>query len=614
MKKIILMLILVLHLLPGTEKKGSGMIWGQTVAAQCPQPGDGDPSGCGGGGSFWVWLNNLVSDIATAIGNFFNNAPGGDSPGEWLTDENDGWHLTGDGWLPGQIDYSGTGPYDPWADSYWQQLGLNSDEWNVLNNWQYYYNQYTSGDTVPPPPPPGRYYIKVAFDGVNEDTTKYYEGDTIYTMQRSNPIKLNIYRENGTVSTVDLAWKRNDTAKCSSVLSCNYLVNTPGVVQEKVDNENANILTKNPIIVYKKPTLYFKIGANYDGQYAFDDSTHKYINIRTNPIFSNGYQVIQINEDTAYYVPWLGTLDAQTVIIRDSIKNLSAAAKKDKNGYIELRPEANSNAVINGMNSPKLYFSTLNITNDLSIGARQWSASLDSLRVIGEYSSLIKYIWAITNTGDTVGKLNITCSKPSKKQIVFVYVNTGNGYDSSVLSRVGMLNQLNSKSHNQLFREWQIKPGFSDTLDLSAAYTANPSEFVEANLPNKFKDYYKLHKGIDIITLNQFSGGARSPDFIRFAFISTLNFQTSTINGNIIVTGGTDGITAANFGPYCALFKSATLKTVTHEFGHMLKQDHTWESPYYVPEKTTENYMDYAPIGVNVNFRKFWYGQWIKTF
>jgi hypothetical protein len=613
MKKIFIIVILMLHLLPGMEKNSGRVYFGQQVAAQIIPCPCNVQTGCGG---FWNWLGSLVHNIGTAIADFFANA--GSSPGsgqgEMLTDENNGWAWNGNDWLPGDIDYGGSGPYDPWADSYWQQLGMTNGELNVLNNWQQYYNQYSSGDTLPPPPPPGRYYIKVAFDGVTEDTTKYYQGDTIYTMERANQLKLTVYRENGTVSTNALAWKRNDTTKCNTIVTCNYAAASPGVIQVKVDSANSMVLTKNPIRVYKKPTYYFKIGNNYDGEYAFDDSTHKYINIRMNPIFSNGYQVININEDTAYYVPWLGILDQQTVTIRDSIKNLSAAAKKDKNGYIELRPEMNSNAIIKGVNNPKLYFSTLNETNDLTIGARQWSASLDSLRVLGDYSSLIKYIWAVTNTGDTVGKLNITCSKPTKKQIVFVYVNTGSGYDSSVFSRVRMLNQLNTKSHNQLFREWVINTRFSDTLDLSAVYAANPSEFVEANMPNKFKDYYNLHKQIDIAALNQFSGGARSSDFIRFAFISTLNFQTSTINGNVVTTGGMNGITAANFGPYCAIFKSAKLETVTHEFGHMLKQDHTWEPPYYVPTMTTENYMDYAPISVNVNFRKFWYGQWIKTF
>jgi hypothetical protein len=615
MKKIlILTMILVLHLLPGTGKEGS-LYLGQPVAAQiipCPNNPNGPGCNGSGGGSFWDWLSNLVNNIGQAIANFFANAGAspGSGTGEWLTDENDGWNWTSDGWLPGQIDYGGSGPYDPWADSYWQQLGFSSGDWNVLNNWQYYYNQYSNGNP-PPPPPPGRYYIKVAFDGVTEDTTKYYEGDTIYTMERHNPIKLTVYRENGTVSTVDLAWKRNDTVTCNTMLSCSYAVSVPSVIKVKVDSANSLVLTKNPIRVYKKPIVYFRIGDNYHGEYGFDDSSHNHPILRDSIRYKAGTEIKAIGTDTAYFVPWMSLLDGQSALIKLEIKWLESFAAKDSNfsvkfvaSNVKIKANGNTNLNVNSYNE-------LQSMGNINISANEWQITFDSLKTIGN-------ICVIANTGDTIGKLNLSCGKPRERKIVLVFVNTGSGYRRD-LTRANIIDSLNKYSHNQIFRKWVIDTVNSsngkDTIDLSNEFVSENAIFMnDDSILNNVERYYRLHKGIDIkYDVNQ------GPTFMTqqrekvVHYVFMMNYRLASFGVDQTV-GNTQ-----RAGYLSVLWSPAFYQTIAHEMGHILGLRHpfpdvnlngTIRVNYGTTQGTTKNFMDYAAPGMPDLTDMFYFANW----
>ncbi len=457
---------------------------------------------------------------------------------------------------------------------------------------------------------------------LNNDTTKYYNNDTIYVPQRNVDVKLTIHKVDGSLAPTDLIWKRKDTTKCNNVIECFVSSNTLGVTVIRVDS-TTKVLIKNPLAIYKVPTLYFKRGNNYNGEYGFDDVTHQYLNMRNDTKFTKGYEVKPIMSDPNYFVPWLSLLHNQPAVsIKDSLANFSAWAKKDKNGYVEFKAQINNITI----SSAKQYYSTFN-QNTLTLGATQWCVTQDNLRKIGLYDSLIRSVYAVTNTGDTVGKLNISCAKPIKKKIEFIYVNIGTGYDSSVLKRVGMKNYLNENSQNQIFREWELVTPYSDTLDLSGEFIANPQNFSydSVDVINKIlKNYYLAHKGINLSFINQQLGYGTSTgsDWIRFAFILPVEYRQDSITptGVHIPLGWTNG--AFNVGgTYGAFYKTASLRTVTHELGHGLNNDHTFPETlngiYYpnflIPKSTTRNFMDYFVQG-GTTANMFFYAQWILTY
>jgi hypothetical protein len=310
----------------------------------------------------------------------------------------------------------------------------------------------------------------------------------------------------------------------------------------------------------------------------------------------------------------MSLLHGQSATIRYRINNWTGIAGQDPNGYLELRPEAGSDIRINGMARPRIYFQQLKTRGTLDIDALQWVDNPDSLRLAGNYQAIVKGIDVITHTGDTIGKLNLSCVQPAIKQIVFVYVNIGRGYDSSVLSRADMLRQLNQHSHNQLMRQWVLNKNFPDTLDITEAYFSKPSLFKADAMPELLKDFYKAQTGIDIDAVNRFTGSARSANYVRFIFITHLMYPWLFSFKGYPWVRWLNGITAAHNGCYAAIFETANLKTVCHELGHMLKHDHTRDAPYNIAGKATHNVMDYTITGFQTIFNRFWYAQWIKTF
>jgi hypothetical protein len=462
---------------------------------------------------------------------------------------------------------------------------------------------------------------------LNNDTTKYYNNDTIYVPQRNANVKLTIHKKDGTIAPTDLVWKRLgqiDTTKCSNIIECFVTSNTLGVTVVRVDS-TTQVLIKNPLAVYKVPTLYFKRGNNYDGEYGFDDSTHQYLNMRNETKFKKGYEVRAIMGDPNYFVPWLSLVHNKPAIsIKDSLGNFSAWAKKDKNGYVEFKAQI-SNVTIN---SPKHYYTTFN-SNSLSLSANEWCITQNNLRLNGVSDSLIRWVYAITNTGDTIGKLNISCAKLQRKKIQFIYVKIGTaGYDSSILSRVGMINKLSNHSHNQIFREWELVTPYSDTLDLNAEFLSNPQDFGYDSvdvITKKLKNFYLAHKGINLSTINQTSnnGNATTNKWIRYAFILPVELRKDSITpgGVHIPLSWVNGEFNLG-GTYGAFYKTASLRTVIHELGHSLNNNHTFPETdkygtyhpnFLIPEKTTRNFMDYFMQG-ETTANMFFYAQWILTF
>jgi hypothetical protein len=443
------------------------------------------------------------------------------------------------------------------------------------------------------------------------DKARYYDGDTIYVAQRNGQVRLTFFGESDSAISKGLRW-RYGTTNGTSGATLTLRLDSVGHIPVNVYRTDT-LLMAITLAVYQMPVFYFQPGYDYDGEYGFDDSTHQYLHIRNNPQFAYGYQVRKMPGDTAYFVPWMSLLHGQEATIRYHIKQWSGLAQLDRKGYLELRPEAGSHIRINGAASARFYFHKLKAHGSLDIGAMQWVAAPDSLRMAGDYQAIVKGVYVITHTGDTVGKLNLSCAKPEMKQVVFVYVNIGRGYDSSVLNRTNMLRQLNQHSHNQLMRQWVLNTDFPDTLDLTAEYFANPRLFNADTMPELLKALYLAKTGINLDAVNRYRGSAKSANYIRFAFITHFFYPKLFNFRGYPWIRWLNGITAAN-DTYAAMFETANLKTVCHEFGHMLKHDHTHDKPYNIHGKATHNVMDYSITGFQTIFNRFWYAQWIKTF
>jgi hypothetical protein len=240
-------------------------------------------------------------------------------------------------------------------------------------------------------------------------------------------------------------------------------------------------------------------------------------------------------------------------------------------------------------------YSQLNSLNSVTISGKQSNINTNAQR-------LISSIHVTSNLNDTLGKLRISCSKPKEYRVTFVYVNTGSGYDSSILSRVAMLNILNNQSHNQFFRKWNLYSGYSDTLDLSYEYIHNPSSFSDDQAAYlKIKEYYKIRKGLDVDFINGPGNPLLHPNNKKHIYFITTRIPTSSYA--LTSQGWTSGV----------FWSNARLKTVAHEHGHVLNLGHTFEIPFNIQQNSTTNYMDSRSISSD-NRSWFSYFQWNDVF
>lgn len=530
------------------------------------------------------------------------------------------------------------GPYNPFNDPYFQTILTSyggGGGWNnvpsftldcnyTINGTATIDNCYrcvggTTGLVACVPPPP-RYFITV-----NNDTTRYYDTDTIYIPQRNVQAKLTLRREGSPMAPTNLIWKRNDTVKCNTIVECLVSSNPLGLTTIKVDSGTIKTLIKNPLAIYKVPTLYYKIGANYKGQYGFDDSAHLHPLILNNTRYVAGTVKKTYGLDVNYRVPWLSLLDKQTITIKDSLANFSAWAKKDKNGYVEFKASSNSNnkILMYGVNNPKFYYTNLNVNNTFNIYAEKWISRVDSLRKAGNFTNIVASIHAITNTGDTIGQMKLSCDTAISKKVVFVYVNIGNGYNTR--TKQSMLDSLNKNTHNQLLRKWTIdlvnSAGGKDTIDLTAEYNLDTSKFMRSDtlLKSRFiHDFYLSHKGIDMIF--DVNGGyltANGDDEAKVHYVFIFNYSISASDD------GTIGI--AQEGGYLSLFWiNADYKSVGHEMGHLIKLKHTFDTSaigpralpapgYRITKGSTKNIMDY-PLVYPDPTEMFYFAQWVDCY
>ncbi|HRF24423.1 MAG TPA: hypothetical protein PLR98_09685, partial [Chitinophagaceae bacterium] len=599
MKKLIFTIAFILNISVSFHDKDFTIEYSQKTYAQLGCPNNVSGSGLGGGGGIFGFLGNVFVEIGTAIGNvatavadFFSGGDGdGETMGEENGDDNDyGWIDLGEDFEPPPVEYP-----TPWDDPDFDNTGFGTNEWEITNNWNYYYELYQEASNRPPQN--AKYYITV-----NSTYYRYYNNDTI-AMPQSDSNVLVLHNENPSyqLGLKGTKWKENDTVRNVEMRTCWVMTSQVRTSNFKVHDDIADTsLIKNPLVVYSKPIVIFQRGDNYDGEYGFDDSSHKHPTIANNDLYKPGTEITTI-AGTNYVVPWMSLLDGDSATIKLK-KIMDNKIKNDKAFGVHLKTSNNS-IKINGVNDLDLSYDALKNLNTLTVTANEWDAN--------EANKAIASIYAITYSGDTIGKLNISSQKPVLKKVVFVYVNTGTGYRTDMPKNL-LLDSLNSRSHNQLFRKWVVdathSAGGKDTLDLSVEYAANPALFMGDSLVlRKIDSFYKDHKGIDIyFDVNDGMIMANSNDTAKVHFVFLMNYRLAPVGGS-----ETMGIT--NLGGIKSVFWRAAYKqTIAHEMGHLLKLRHIFSPMYGVPEYSTTNLMDYY-IGVD-RTNMFYFAQWIDTF
>lgn len=587
MKKVIILIVFITGIHPVCNKSGLNFIIGDKLIAQSSTPCytvPGEPSG------FSNWISTAVGNVGgffEAIGGFFSGGGNNDgfpvscgeggSGGEFFAEEevdDDGnaMPIDWDGLMAACNDIGGLNN-EPFSDPYYQNTyGLNDNDTYLLNNLNEMYGAYclygcnmsaqdyldysnngngggTGNGNPPPPPPTPRYYI--ILNDKDSIPLHYLSQDTIFIQQQDRPQKLTIKKIDGTaIDFVNiLKWKYPDTLKATANINCT--ISASSLIQTHINVDSLNTYIMQVYIkVYKKPTFYFLIGNNYKGEYGFDDSAHLHSVITNNPNFSAGTQIK--NYAPNYRVPWMSLLHTQpTVTIRDSIVDLTEAAKRDRLGFLDLKCNKASKVKFNGSNNLRLFYKDLQAVNPLSVYAEELSSNTESLRLAKNFTNIIAGTHAVTSSSDTIGKLNLSCAKPAKKWLVIVKVNTGNGYNP--IDKQKIVDSLNSFSQNQYFREWEINQPNSingkDTLDLITEFNAHngvDSVFFKSDTllkSNYIDKFYENHKGIsmrDIILATGASptnnvAGLDDTSKIHFVFVFNYSIKT-TDNGTLGIT------------------------------------------------------------------------------
>jgi hypothetical protein len=305
-----------------------------------------------------------------------------------------------------------------------------------------------------------------------------------------------------------------------------------------------------------------------------------------------------------YDVPWMSVLPEQTATVKVIKKGLDKKAKKDPTFMVKFKPSRDS-IKINGLDSIMCNYTELNAMDSMTIKSIR---ILDSTRAAaGEYWTIDV---TLENTGELIGQLNLSCTPPKKKHVIFVYVDIGTGYqnkDTGTYSKQNILNRINKYGHNQIFKEWHLdtKHNYLDTLDCRAAYLADSSKFLNpvkaiylfGGIPKIFED----HKGISTeFNLNE-PDSLTNWGYKKLFVIFITKFKTDSAFG-----------IAHKGGFYSIFFGDSHIDcTWAHETGHLLNLPHTFASPTNIPKFRTQNIMDYWPGDPTIDPSKnFYYYQW----
>lgn len=470
---------------------------------------------------------------------------------------------------------------------------------------------------------------------INDDVTHYTNEQSVHILESKSNLRLRIHDASSNFFDPRIFhWKKNksDPYDCSAVDTCNSIpgtatssANGTGKWNIQVDNEFQKRQIFIKLFIHKRPTLYFTTNKNYHGEYGFDDSAHKYL--KDSIRFNKAYPIVKLNHDTAYEVPWMSLIsgDTATVGLRKNWNKDSISVAQNRNDRVFISG-SNSKIKINGLSQYIVDLKDLNALDSLKITATQWDVNTHTNKSFGSIS-------AITSSGDTIGRLNISCATPIEKKAVIVFVNTGSGYRN--ITRQNIIDSLNKFSHNQLFRKWtlyQPEPSLfasfdsstvmgMDTVNLANEFNLYNTLFHdEDSLMSQLPKYYENHKnGLSMqFDVNKGTTHTMGNSLDKVHFIFIFNYKLPTISGS-----NTLGLTMKP-GYISMLWNNAFYQDFAHELGHILNLNHIfpeWNKKntiffprFNIPMGRTKNYMDYAAPGKIDLTNMFYFAQWVTVF
>jgi hypothetical protein len=453
-----------------------------------------------------------------------------------------------------------------------------------------------------------KYFIKV-----DDKPEKYYDGSRFNFPKRNRgKVKFTIGEESGSFSAAGVRWKINGVVKTNfnNDKTMWLPLETKAAYNVEVWEESTRKYIQFNVSVYGGAAVFFHRKDNYTGEYGFDEVGYRYDSLKKD------YQKILV-DSLDYNVPWMSLLDGQTAAVKVSTV-ITPEAASDTSTWVEFRPSASGKIQINGSDRLRKRGNELSSFTSINITGFK----LDTITSHYPQDSIV----VVNNTGDTVGKVMITCLYPEKRKVILVYVNTGNGFRN--YSASSFRDSLNLRSHNQIFRQWEVvnpdtlhlydnnaimssrTVAGMDTINLASEFSSQPAIFMNDSLLNIYIDtFFMKRKNIDI--KYEVNNGKYLSNNIHFSFI--MNYPLTAV-------GNSTTIASADRGRYHGIFwSSSEWRTVVHEMGHILGLKHTFRElnkaqtayieNYGIPIYSTTNFMDYYRSGFDVA-DMFFYRQW----
>lgn len=451
-----------------------------------------------------------------------------------------------------------------------------------------------------------KYYVTV--DGKPE---KYYDRSTFNFAKKSRgKARFTLGVLGGSLSEPGLRWKVNGVVKTSfnNDKEMWLPLDTKATYNVEVWEESIRKYIGFTVTVFGNPSVFFHRKNNYAGEYGFDNFGYIHDSLK------NHYQTILVDSQD-YHVPWVSLLDGQTATIKIT-STITAEAASDTSTWVEFRPSASGKIKINGDIIPvRKRGSELATFNSINIEANE----LDPIWTNYKQDSII----VISNTGDTVGKLMVSCQKPIQKKVAFIYVNSGSGYRRSI-SKDSLLEQLNARSHNQIFKKYVLRNDLPDTLNVTGQYIAD-SAYANSHIQVWLNLKYKAAYFPSIISIGDLNlphpdssiyFAPTNPNRTYLYYITDINISANTL-------GETRPSSSISTIVLCGLANTRyrIMETTSHEMGHAIGLEHTFYDPlepptYFCPhiaKYSLTNFMDYGRDGLDPEKDCFYYYQWLYS-
>jgi hypothetical protein len=401
------------------------------------------------------------------------------------------------------------------------------------------------------------------FITVSNDDNKYKTKSEIAFLVQNNKVILTLGNENKELVEENIIWKVSNKEECVNNLSCELGLKSVENRTIKVYHDK-ELLIKINLSTYDKPKAIFAPNVDFSGQFGFDQA-----NIRELQL-ANDYENFSLKQEK-YYVPVITMVPNQREIIKLKLRDLSKSAKNDKDFKIKLKP-TNNQITIDFQPELELTYNELLQDVPILIGTPNVSTKASFNKK--------EYIVVTDHLGDVIGKIALVYGAVIKEiSVVFIYVDSGNGYPSKSVNDI--LNFINLKSHNQFFRKWTLEKEVK--LDISSHYKGNSSVYQShETVLSTLRSQYKKDNDYQ---LNQ-----------HYYFITDL---TVSKQGGIV---GGQAVMGGNIG---AVYDKGDNEAIAHEFGHLLNLDHTFSDDLgqrKLPQGSTKNYMDYISNGRNMFF------------